>query len=254
MLEFLLKCNQYQVARTWVEVFHHYDFTVLIEESCIFYQLEQNDPNVTMVMNILEKVKGNNQSECKTICDNLIPRLSRKKYSLMLVKYVITYLGSDLTRDELINLYLVQLGCSALLCLPSNIHCDYDHLISTPLLLLEQLLMNMKIDLSGKVLQKIKMELTHIQDETVLRKFLDFSEKEENSDEFLVLDNGDQKSNEENRMSPKINIYLHDDDDADILVITQKSYNKEDLLHDLDIDMNKCDKLLVEYANKVIEI
>ena len=184
VLEFLLKCDQYSLARDWVEVFDFKDFSIIIDEASIVYHLEQKEPQLRLVIGILEQMKRQNPMECTKVCLNIMDRLTNKKYSAMLISFVRKNLCHTLSEDEIQRLCVCHLGCQALLCLPNHMQPEYDHLITSPLVLLEQLLMNMKVDLSSKVLACLKSELKLLQEGGVDVNSLEFDIKD--ADAILV--------------------------------------------------------------------
>ncbi|GFR86906.1 zinc finger FYVE domain-containing protein 26-like [Elysia marginata] len=50
------------------------------------------------------------------------------------------------------------------MCIPCKLQKDYNHLITCPHLILEQLLMNMKADLAGQIFEKIKVDFLEIKE------------------------------------------------------------------------------------------
>ncbi|KAG9480868.1 hypothetical protein GDO78_010245 [Eleutherodactylus coqui] len=79
--------------------------------------------------------------------------------SHFLSEYLLAHFSNSLQEircNEIRNIYL---GSQVLLALPECAHCDYEHLISSPLLMLEQLLMNMKMEWVSVAVQTLQQLL-----------------------------------------------------------------------------------------------
>ncbi|XP_075048563.1 zinc finger FYVE domain-containing protein 26 isoform X2 [Mixophyes fleayi] len=77
--------------------------------------------------------------------------------SHFLSEYLLTHFQNRLLEanfDEIINIYM---GSKMLLVLPESGHSNYEHLLSSPLLMLEQLLMNMKIEWVSLAVQTLQL-------------------------------------------------------------------------------------------------
>ncbi|KAM4690950.1 zinc finger FYVE domain-containing protein 26 [Rhinophrynus dorsalis] len=77
-------------------------------------------------------------------------------------EYLLTHFQNSLPETQLHDIRDVFMGSKVLLALPEAAHSNYGHLLYNPLLLLEQLLMNMKIDWASvavHTLQQLLVEL-----------------------------------------------------------------------------------------------
>ena len=92
-----------------------------------------------------------------SICDSLLTQNLRVGQTLFIIQFMLTNLPSLLSAGRLEALLWTKMGAKALLCLPQAARPDYEHLVSRPPLLLEQLLMNMKVEWAGKVFQRIQV-------------------------------------------------------------------------------------------------
>ena len=76
--------------------------------------------------------------------------------------FVIDYITNNykdlLNKDEYEKLVFQKLGVEVLLLFPLDMQRSYHELVSRPLLILEQLLMNMKVELAGKVLESFRIK------------------------------------------------------------------------------------------------
>ncbi|KAK7502719.1 hypothetical protein BaRGS_00005969, partial [Batillaria attramentaria] len=98
------------------------------------------------------------------VCQTLLERLDDQRKVKFLTSYMLRHLTATLTSEELENLRLKRIGAKALLCIPQSMRSEYVHLLSSPHLILEQLLMNMKGELAGCVFADIRDDFGEIKD------------------------------------------------------------------------------------------
>lgn len=104
---------------------------------------------------ILEEIQDPNM--CLTICESLLSQNLPVGQTLFLIQFMLTNLSSLLSPVRIERLICTKMGAKALLCLPGSARPNYEHLVSRPPLLLEQLLMNMKVDWAAKVFKRIQV-------------------------------------------------------------------------------------------------
>ncbi|KAG8449729.1 hypothetical protein GDO86_016392, partial [Hymenochirus boettgeri] len=78
-------------------------------------------------------------------------------------EYLLSNFQNSLSETRCLEIREAYMGSKMLLALPESAHPNYKHLISSPLLLLEQLLMNMKIDWASVAVQKIQQLLVELE-------------------------------------------------------------------------------------------
>ena len=91
------------------------------------------------------------------ICDSLLKQNLHVGQTLFIIQFMLTNLPSLLSPVRFEMLLCAKMGAKALLCLPEAARPNYEHLVSRPPLLLEQLLMNMKVEWAAKVFQRIQV-------------------------------------------------------------------------------------------------
>lgn len=104
---------------------------------------------------ILEEIQDHNM--CLSICESLLSQNLPVGQTLFLIQFMLTNLSSLLSPVRIERLVCTKIGAKALLCLPGSARPNYEHLVSRPPLLLEQLLMNMKVDWAAKVFKRIQV-------------------------------------------------------------------------------------------------
>eukprot|EP00795_Rhopilema_esculentum_P014543 gene14543-5610_t len=80
--------------------------------------------------------------------------------SLALLRYMIEYLTDMFSKEKLTELLYTELGFKALDRLPESLKFSYWHLSSKPTLILEQLLMNMKVELAKTVIDVFRSNIS----------------------------------------------------------------------------------------------
>lgn len=105
---------------------------------------------------ILEGLQDHDMS--LAICDSLLSQNLPVGQTLFIIQFMLTSLPSLLSPVRMERLLSTKMGAKALLCLPDSARPNYEHLVSRPPLLLEQLLMNMKVEWAAKVIQRIQVK------------------------------------------------------------------------------------------------
>ncbi|ESP02327.1 hypothetical protein LOTGIDRAFT_238051 [Lottia gigantea] len=166
VLAVLMKTGVYVTAKEWAEINNiPKPLKLDIQERYLVSLLTSDTPNSIKAFQVLEELrKETDDKTCYTICDNLLHKLSDHKHILFLTSYMLNQLKS-VVQDNIEDLQLRHIGAKALQIVPDFLRGDYSGLITSPHLILEQLLMNMKADLAGQVFSEIKTEFLAIKDE-----------------------------------------------------------------------------------------
>ncbi|XP_076098495.1 uncharacterized protein LOC143068375 isoform X2 [Mytilus galloprovincialis] len=158
----LLKAKDYETAKKWCHMKNfRKDQCMTVVERQLLYLLNGKTVDTTKAFLILEDLREEDGSSCFEICNKLLELLNNQREILFIVSYMLKYL--TIPQEKLEEYKLIKIGSKALLCLPTSIHNGYNHLVKSPHLLLEQLLMNMKIELAGKVYSAIQSELDNFE-------------------------------------------------------------------------------------------
>ena len=122
----------------------------VIKEKHTFYVLERQVGDTNKAFEILESIP---EDDIKLdICEKLLMKKMAAQSVVFVISYMLTYLSAELSVRQKMNLICTKMGTMALMSLPEHARPDYEHLVSKPELLLEQLLMNTKIEWATKVL------------------------------------------------------------------------------------------------------
>ena len=126
-----------------------------ITESHLKYLLANSPEEHMKAYRILEGLQDPDMS--LAICESLLTQNLHVSQTLFIIQFMLTNLPSLLSPVRIEKLLCTKMGAKALLCLPDSARPNYEHLVSRPPLLLEQLLMNMKVEWAAKVFQRIQV-------------------------------------------------------------------------------------------------
>lgn len=114
--------------------------------------------DVTEVYMYLEEI----EDPVKTleICERLLSKQMPIPNTLFIIHFMITDLDAHVKPARKRALLRQRLGTNAVLCIPESNRRPYESLTSQPLLLLEQLLIDMKVEWAGKVFEDLQTELS----------------------------------------------------------------------------------------------
>lgn len=91
------------------------------------------------------------------LCDDMLQSSEiSTRHSLLLLRYMIENLAETVSTDRVLQLKNSELGFKAVDQFPESLKSSYWHLTSKPELILEQLLMNMKVELAKNVIDVYK--------------------------------------------------------------------------------------------------
>ena len=126
-----------------------------IKESQLKHLLAESAEDHMKAYSTLEGLQDHEMS--LDICESLLSQNLHVGQTLFIIQFMLTNLPSLLSPIRIEKLLCTKMGAKALLCLPGPARPHYEHLVSRPPLLLEQLLMNMKVEWAAKVFQRIQV-------------------------------------------------------------------------------------------------
>lgn len=129
----------------------------VITESHLKFLLGNNPEEQMKAYKILEGLQDPEMSQ--DICESLLAQNLHVSQTLFIIQFMLTNIPSLLSPVRVEKLLCTKMGAKALLCLPDSARPHYEHLVSRPPLLLEQLLMNMKVEWAAKVFKRIQVKL-----------------------------------------------------------------------------------------------
>nr|XP_006816291.1 PREDICTED: zinc finger FYVE domain-containing protein 26-like [Saccoglossus kowalevskii] len=159
IIDVLLNAEEFDDARKWTQYYPvPNSLKQTIEEKYISHILRDHK-NIMQAFQILEAITE--QSECKRICEAVLPTLTNNCHStVFLSQYMLSNLSTQLNAEQIEELQCINMGAKALLCLPKDLMMNYEDLFSKPHLVIEQLLMNMKIECAGRVLESLHHDIS----------------------------------------------------------------------------------------------
>ena len=113
--------------------------------------------DITEVYMYLEEIKD--PSQMLIICESMVAKPMAIPNVLFIINFITTDLDAVLKPHRKHELLRQKLGATALLCIPESNRRSYESLVSQPLLLLEQLLMDMKVEWAAKAFSELQNEL-----------------------------------------------------------------------------------------------
>lgn len=114
--------------------------------------------DVTEVYMYLEEIKD--PEKTLEICERLLEKQMPIPNTVFIIQFMITDLDTYVKPARKRELLRQRLGANAVLCIPESNRLTYEPLISQPLLLLEQLLIDVKVEWAGNVFEDLQTELS----------------------------------------------------------------------------------------------
>lgn len=157
VMNMILEAQEYELCEEWGCLYsiprehlinlHHQHLLHLLErrEHEKALQLLQRIPDRTMCLEITERSLDQH------------PSLATSHF---LANYLTSHFYGELTTDRHREIRALYMGSKVLLTLPEQHRASYAHLSSSPLLMLEQLLMNMKVDWATMAVQTLHQLMT----------------------------------------------------------------------------------------------
>ncbi|CAB3984966.1 zinc finger FYVE domain-containing 26 isoform X1, partial [Paramuricea clavata] len=158
VLQALQDRERFDLVREWIDVYGYpSQLRERIHEDYLRYLLTKTPMDVTEVYMYLEEI----EDPVKTleICERLLSKQMPIPNTLFIIHFMITDLDAHVKPARKHALLRQRLGTNAVLCIPESNRRPYESLTSQPLLLLEQLLIDMKVEWAGKVFEDLQSEL-----------------------------------------------------------------------------------------------
>ncbi|CAH6843691.1 zinc finger FYVE domain-containing protein 26 isoform X1 [Phodopus roborovskii] len=156
VMNMILEAQEYELCEEWDRLYsiprehlislHHKHLLHLLErrEQEKALQLLQRIPDRTMCLEVTERSLDQH------------PSLATSHF---LANYLTSHFYGELTTNRHHEIQALYVGSKVLLTLPEQHQASYAHLSSSPLLMLEQLLMNMKVDWATMAVQTLRQLL-----------------------------------------------------------------------------------------------
>ena len=128
-----------------------------IREDYLTHLLTKTPVDVTEVYLYLEEIKD--PAKTLQICERLLSKEMPVTSVIFIIQFMITDLAAHVKPARQRELLRHRLGANAMLCIPESNRNSYESLACRPLLLLEQLLIDMKVEWAGKVFEDLQTEI-----------------------------------------------------------------------------------------------
>ncbi|XP_032882801.1 zinc finger FYVE domain-containing protein 26 isoform X3 [Amblyraja radiata] len=152
VMDIILKCREFELCEAWVQL-HPVPthFTVKLRHEYLIHLLELGDGE--RAFQLLQGICDPDM--CQVICEQALDQHPGLAACHFLSNYLTTHFHKSLSAARRHEIQAMRIGSKLLLTLPESAHDAYSHLSSNPLLMLEQLLMNMKVDWASVATQTL---------------------------------------------------------------------------------------------------
>ncbi|XP_028414314.1 zinc finger FYVE domain-containing protein 26-like isoform X2 [Dendronephthya gigantea] len=158
VLQALQDRERFDLVQEWIDVYGYpSNLREKIHEDYLKFLLTKTPIDVTEVYMYLEKIQD--PEKTLEICERLLAKQLPTPNTVFITHFMISDLGALVNPDRKRELLRQQLGAKAALCIPECNRIPYEALTSQPLLLLEQLLIDMKVEWAGKVFEDLQAEM-----------------------------------------------------------------------------------------------
>ncbi|XP_071963696.1 zinc finger FYVE domain-containing protein 26-like [Antedon mediterranea] len=172
VLAVILSCHEYETALTWADL-HNSSIILkqLIEKKYLVSLLKESHPNIK-IYQILEST--NDKQYCFSLCKSLLETSGVSLHGILsIVQFVTTHLADHIPSKQLQEFNATTIGVNMLLCMSSVTQAGYEHLMSKPLLILEQLIMNSNLVVASNVMSVLTGHLDGQPDMTCWKNEID---------------------------------------------------------------------------------
>ncbi|XP_064421077.1 zinc finger FYVE domain-containing protein 26 isoform X2 [Latimeria chalumnae] len=143
VMDVILQANEYNLCESWVKLHPvSRELIMRLHQEHLLFLLEQGDSE--KAFQLLERISDPDM--CLEISLQALDQHPGLAACHFLADYLTTHFYRSLSIVRHYEIQAMRIGSKLLLTLPESARVDYSHLSSSPLLMLEQLLMNMKVD------------------------------------------------------------------------------------------------------------
>ncbi|XP_048339945.1 zinc finger FYVE domain-containing protein 26 isoform X1 [Sphaerodactylus townsendi] len=152
VLRVILEAKEYELCEEWGNLYPiPRDQLITLHQKHLLYLLEMGDMEKALLL--LQRIEDPDiQLVISEQCLDKHPSLAASHF---LADYLTTYFYRHLTVMRHNEIQALYMGSKVLLTLPEAYRANYSHLSCNPLLMLEQLLMNMKVDWAAVAIQTL---------------------------------------------------------------------------------------------------
>uniref|UniRef100_T1J980 FYVE-type domain-containing protein n=1 Tax=Strigamia maritima TaxID=126957 RepID=T1J980_STRMM len=158
VLSLLTDDRHYSLAIEWARLHSlSEELRKRVQHVNLILHLDKEEPDLVQAIIILENMTD--RSSAVDMCDEALNLLDNLKSQVFIIEYLVNDLAAYLTDTKKEELHLRHMGIKIMYCLPQTDSKYFAEILSRPALVVEQLIMNTKIELLGKSLEVIKTDI-----------------------------------------------------------------------------------------------
>ncbi|XP_054944526.1 zinc finger FYVE domain-containing protein 26 isoform X6 [Physeter macrocephalus] len=152
VMNVILEAKEYELCEEWGCLYPiPREHLINLHQKHLLHLLERGDHD--KALQLLRRIPD--LTMCLEVTEQSLDQHSSLATSHFLANYLTTHFYGELTADRHREIQALYMGSKVLLTLPEQHRASYSHLSSNPLLMLEQLLMNMKVDWATMAVQTL---------------------------------------------------------------------------------------------------
>ncbi|TEA31610.1 hypothetical protein DBR06_SOUSAS7710047 [Sousa chinensis] len=156
VMNVILEAKEYELCEEWGCLYPiPREHLINLHQKHLLHLLERGDHE--KALQLLRRIPD--LTMCLEVTEQSLDQHSSLATSHFLANYLTTHFYGELTADRHREIQALYMGSKVLLTLPEQYRASYSHLSSNPLLMLEQLLMNMKVDWATMAVQTLRQLL-----------------------------------------------------------------------------------------------
>uniref|UniRef100_A0A5F9C604 Zinc finger FYVE domain-containing protein 26 n=1 Tax=Oryctolagus cuniculus TaxID=9986 RepID=A0A5F9C604_RABIT len=153
----ILEAQDYELCEEWGHLYPiPREHLISLHQKHLLHLLERRDHE--KALQLLQRIPD--PTMCLEVTEQSLDQHPSLATSHFLANYLTTHFYGQLTATRHREIQALYIGSKVLLTLPEQHQASYSHLSSNPLLMLEQLLMNMKVDWATEAVQTLHQLLT----------------------------------------------------------------------------------------------
>ncbi|XP_069494828.1 zinc finger FYVE domain-containing protein 26 isoform X2 [Ambystoma mexicanum] len=152
VMDVILDAKDYGLCEEWCHLYPvPFELLISFHREHLLYLLESGDSE--QALQLLQRISD--PAMCLAISEEALSRNPGLKACHFLADYLTTHFHKSLSAARHNEIQALYMGCKMLMALPAFSRENYEHLSSRPLLMLEQLLMNIKVDWAATAVQTL---------------------------------------------------------------------------------------------------
>lgn len=152
VMNMILEAKEYELCEEWGRLYPiPREHLINLHQKHLLHLLERGD--LEKALQLLRRIPD--PTMCLEVAEQSLDQHPSLATSHFLANYLTTHFYGELTADRHREIQALYMGSKVLLTLPEQHRASYSHLSSNPLLMLEQLLMNMKVDWATVAVQTL---------------------------------------------------------------------------------------------------